>query len=139
MASNTFKYKNVGVDPITGPTFRPVIPIEITKKRLNFPTEALLDTGADFSIFSGEIGRALGIKIDEGVSHEIIGVGGAVTKGYIHKIGITVPGFTTYTSWGFFSNQLNDMHPSILGQRGFFENFKVSFEYKKKLIVVREK
>ena len=139
MASNTFRYKNVGIDPVTGPTYRPIIPIEITKKRLSFPTEALLDTGADFSIFSGEIGRALGIQIDDGTPHEIIGVGGAITRGFIHKIGITISGFMTYTSWGFFSEQLNDMHTSILGQRGFFENFKVSFEYKKKLIVVREK
>jgi len=139
MASNIFKYKNVGADPVTGQTYRPIIPIEITKKRLSFPTEALLDTGADFSIFSAEIGEALGIKINSGTPHEIIGVGGAITKGFIHKIGITIPGFPMYSSWGFFSDGLNDMHPSILGQKGFFECFRVSFEYRTKHIVIRTK
>ena len=139
MASNNFRYKKIYIDPITGPVFRPIIPIEVTKKSSSFPTEALLDTGADFCIFSGEIAKVLGIKMESGDPHGIEGVGGAKTRGYLHNIGLTIPGFLMYSSWGFFSDDLNDMNHAILGQRGFFEKYKVSFEYKKKLVVVREK
>jgi hypothetical protein len=139
MASNNFHYKLIGRDPVTGTTYRPIIPVEVRKQRLAFPTEALLDTGADYSIFSGEIGRALGIKINSGTPHQIVGVGGAVTKGYIHKIGIEIPGFPMYGTWGFFSDQLNDMQIAILGQLGFFECFKVNFDYSRKLITIRQK
>jgi hypothetical protein len=139
MASSNYRYKRLGADPVTGPIYRPIIPVEITKKKLSFPVEALLDTGADFSIFSGEIAKALDIELSSGTPNQIIGVGGAITKGFIHRIGITIPGLPTYNSWGFFSDELNDMNHAILGQLGFFECFKVSFEYKKKLIVVREK
>lgn len=82
----------------------------------------LLDTGADISIMSGEIGELLGIDIVAGRPHVITGVGGAVTGGYLHDIGITIPGQPTYNSWAFFSTELNDMQPGILGQLGFFEN-----------------
>lgn len=139
MASNTFHYKKIGIDPITGPIYRPIIPVEVMKKSISFATEALLDTGADFSIFSGEIGSAIGLDIGSGAAHQIMGVGGATIKGFIHKIGITIPGFSTCNSWGFFSNELNDMNHAILGQQGFFDMFKVNFDYSKKSIVVRKK
>ncbi len=106
---------------------------------MSFPVEVLLDTGADFCIFSGEIGEALGIDLKSGIIHEIVGVGGTTTRGYIHKIGLEIPGFAIFNSWGFFSDDLNDMNHAILGQQGFFEKFKVSFEYQKKLIVVRSR
>ncbi len=139
MASSNFHYKRVGSNPSTGPIYRPIIPVEVRNKRLSFPTEALLDTGADFCIFSGEIAKAVGIDIGTGSPHEIVGVGGKVTKGFIHKIGLEIPGFSMFSCWGFFSDQLNDMNHAILGQVGFFDCFKVSFDYTRKLITVRQK
>lgn len=136
-ASN-FPYKNLGNGP-TGKILRPIIPIEIHKRRQSVRYEVLLDTGADISIMSGEIGELLGIDIPSGEPHVITGVGGAVTGGYLHKIGITIPGLPIYNSWAFFSTELNDMQPGILGQQGFFEYFRVSFEYSKRLIVIRSK
>ena len=140
MSSQTFRYKNLGVDGVTGLTvLRPIIAVEVVKKRKSTNLEVLLDSGADFFIFRGEIADLLGIDIESGTQHNITGVGGSGTKGFIHKIGLTIPGMQGYGTWGFFSNDLNDMNAGILGQIGFFEKYKVSFEYKKRLIVVRNK
>lgn len=137
MASNTFKYKKIPGP--TGSVLRPIIPVELIKKSTSIHYEVLLDTGADICLFGSEIAEILGIDPTVGEPHEITGVGGAVTVGTMHKIGITVPGFDTYTALAFFSKDLNEMHPGILGQVCFFDHFKVTFDYQKRHITIRDR
>ncbi len=139
MGSSSFKYKKIGTSPEVGHILRPIIPIQLQKKNVIIRQEVLLDTGADFCLFSGEVADLLDIELKTGTRHKVMGVGGAVTKGYIHKIGISIPGFGIYNAWAFFcdKSELNEAQQGILGQLGFFEKFRVSFEYSKRKIVIR--
>ena len=89
--------------------------------------EALIDSGADDCLFRADIGRAIGIKdIASGPVGEMAGiVPGVQIPVYYHHVNLWVgssmikitAGFTEKTSVG-----------AILGRRGFFENFIITFD-----------
>ena len=97
-----------------------------------------MDSGASDTLLNAEIAEALGIDAKEGEPRIYAGVGGEVT-GYQHTMTMRI---------------MNDRHECIvpcgvlplpaydglLGQRGFFDNYKVVFEkYKKRFAVTAHK
>lgn len=106
---------------------RPIIPVCISYKNKSLNISALIDSGADFCLFNVEIGRQIGIQIEKGKPFKFFGIEGSFINAYIHQIelqiigiehSITIPvAFTD--SRGVFA---------VLGQEGFFDNFRIKFE-----------
>lgn len=101
--------------------------------------DTLIDSGADFCILPAEIGEYLGIKVKSGLKQNF---GGIQEKGsalaFLHEIILTIGGFEYQTSIGF-SYDIAKMGYGILGQKGFFNLFKVQFDYRKEEIELKEK
>lgn len=114
---------------------RPVIPITIKhlNKKIDYLT--LIDSGADFCIFHSEIGEYLGLDIKSGKKLEFFGVTGDKKVSYFHKVTLNIGGHDKVCYCGFAPDfTANKMPYGILGQKGFFEIFKVSMDYKKNRI-----
>lgn len=125
-----FKYKQFGLDIL-----RPVIPIEIECNNLITPYEVLIDSGADICIFNSQIAEVLGIDLLKGIKSQVNGITGFPEDIYIHTIRIKLGGKHYRIDVGFI--QMSNTSYGVLGQKGFFDKFKVSFDLKKKEIELK--
>lgn len=118
--------------------YRPIIPITIRYLKREITYLALLDSGADFNIFHGDIAKLLGIDLSKQKNSMSFGGirEGASGKGYFMPIelGINNKFFTTTT---VFSNDISSNGYGILGEQGFFNNFKILFNYSAKNIEIK--
>ncbi len=134
-----FKYRQVAVDsseayPKRKFLLRPIIPISLKYKNKGVRFEALIDSGADYTVFPGGLGRMLGLNIESGKKDYITGVSGDTITIYFHQNIIEVGGLP-FEIFAGFADGMNQSH-GILGQNGFFENFKVKFDLGKKEVEV---
>ena len=106
------------------------------KTKREIPCHSLIDSGADFSCFHALIGEALGIKVREGKKQPFSGVIGNGGIAFVHLLVIEVEGVGGEVPVGF-SYDLANPRMGFLGQRGFFELFKVSFNYPKRVFTLR--
>lgn len=117
---------------------RPVITIEVKYNGNAIKYLALIDSGADFCIFHAEIGEAIGIDIKSGKTLEFFGVIGEKKEAYFHKIIINIGGLEKECYCGFsYEFDKTKMPYGILGQKGFFELFKVAMDYEKEQIELK--
>ena len=117
---------------------RPVIPIEVKYNENTIKYLALIDSGADFCIFHAQIGEALGIDIKKGKALEFYGIIGDKKEAFFHNILIGVGGLEKECYCGFsYEFDETKMPYGILGQKGFFNLFKVLLDYKKEQIEIK--
>lgn len=85
-----------------------------------------MDSGADDCLFHASVGRSLGIDVGSGRRKILGGIAGSI-EAYIHPIEIQVQDFDERVAIeaGFTESDGVD---AILGQTGFFENFRICFE-----------
>lgn len=91
----------------------------------------MVDSGATVSIFKQEVAESLGIEIESGEEIYLGGVGGHI-KGYLHKIKVEIAG-KNFTCPIVFSREYS-VSFSLLGRQGFFEEFDVLFEERKRRV-----
>ena len=129
----SFKYKK-----LPNGRLRPVIRVEISNKKGSdgVPCEVLVDSGADFCIFKAEIGEILGYDIKSGEPFSYRGISGAKSIGYEHNVWIAVKN-VWISARVVFSYDIPKGGHQVVGQAGFFDQFKVNFDYKKASIVLR--
>lgn len=112
----------------TGLWYRPIIPVTIKFNKIEFNYLALLDSGADFNIFHADIAKIFKIdlsKLKNPVNFsEINGKG----FGYFTAVDIGV-GSNFINTPVVFSNDISDNGYGILGQQGFFNKYKIEFDY----------
>ena len=124
--------------------YRPVIPIHMYSLNLRYKVHhyALLDTGADYNLFHADYLNYLnGNYLEEGKRQDILGIEGKGVETYFHDVVIEIgpwryKAYTGFTNYGMVRSS-DQMSYGILGQVGFFEHFKVSFDYKKLEIEVK--
>jgi hypothetical protein len=88
--------------------------------------ESFVDSGAHSCMFHAGFCRALGIRLEDGVSSTLGGiVGGKTAPLYYHRIKILI-GSEQLTTMAGFSAELSV--GGILGRRGFFDNFVVKID-----------
>lgn len=122
-----FQYKKIqGVS-------RPVVPIKIQYRDRSVIYEVLVDSGADVCMFDAEVGDALGIPFFDGLVGEVSGVTGLTKPFYIHPVTITVGDTSFSVEAGFLSN-VSRFGYGVVGQRGFFDQFIVMFDFLKEEI-----
>jgi predicted aspartyl protease len=114
---------------------RPIIPIELRLGGHIARYEVLIDSGADISILNAEIADMLGVDMKSGRPGMFVGVTGVPEQSYIHKVTIVVGGNAS-TIEVMFAEKVGQDGYGVLGQRGFFENFKVKFDYRKEQLEI---
>ena len=131
MIKHRFKYVKIGS------YLRPIIPVTLQNERISFAYLALIDSGADFNIFHGELASILNIDLKRlktiqfgGINKDAPGVGYYTAI----EIGVQDQFFNTPV---VFSHDISDRGYGILGQQGFFNLFKVKFDFAAKSIQLK--
>lgn len=106
------------------------------KARRRISCHALVDSGADFCIFHGLFGEAIGLDVRAGKTQPFRGITSGVAKAYVHEVVLEISGVGGKIPIGF-SYDLTTPFRGLLGQRGFFELFKVSFNLPRKWFQLR--
>ena len=97
--------------------YLPLVDVNFGPNKL--PVKCLLDSGSQVSIIHSPLAVAAGLIPVNGKKSSLLGVGGEKIVGYYHKININVYGADLRSPYG------------LLGQTGFFQNFRVVFELRK--------
>ena len=100
-----------------------------------FAYEALIDSGADFNIFNAEIGELLGINVRAGKKVQFSGIAGEPFEVYLHNLTLEVGGWQYKITSGF-SYEISPYGFGILGQKGFFDLFRVEFIFSRGIIEI---
>lgn len=121
--------------PKTKYFYKPIIPLRLInpKNDKGVKVDALIDSGADATVFAAVFGKDIGIKVKDGKKAQLSGLGGKVINVYFHEIIFKVGGNKIKSFVGFtYAKGV----AAILGQIGFFDKFKVSFDQAKGTIEV---
>ena len=111
---------------------RPIIPIHLRHGARELQYEALVDSGADICLFDWEVGEGLGIDIKSGIPCEVLGVSGAISMYYLHKVTLAIGGVFYKAEIGFVGSASSPaISYGILGQKGLFDKFIVRFDFLK--------
>lgn len=131
MLAHRFKYVK------TGPYLRPIIPVTLKHNNRSFNYLAMIDSGADFNIFHAELANILEIDLTRlktiefgGIKKDVKGIG------YYTALEIGIGGQFFNTSI-IFSNDISENGYGIVGQQGFFNLFKIKFDYASKNIQLK--
>ncbi|MFQ6119186.1 MAG: hypothetical protein ACE5KE_04765 [Methanosarcinales archaeon] len=108
----------------------PIVPVEIKDVELY----GFLDSGASYSIFHLDVADILELEVEEGDRIFVTLGDGSFISVYIHKLDVkfankefeTQIGFSRYLGIGF----------NIIGRKGFFDNFKICFDERNKMVEV---
>lgn len=106
----------------------PVLLVAIVYRRQKSQRfEAIVDSGSPWCLFHSDIGRAVGIKVEQGKQSILGGVisGTANAPVYFHKIKLAFMEHIIDVTAGF-SDELSVA--AILGRQGFFDNCVVTFD-----------
>ena len=109
----------------------PIVPLALAYKQKQVEVYALIDSGATTSIFRPEVAEELDLEIEKGEEIYLTGVGGRI-KGYLHRLKIEVAG-KQFTCPIIFSYEYT-VSLTLLGREGFFRNFIIVFDEKKKRV-----
>lgn len=109
----------------------PTIFVTVIHKTRRVGIFALIDSGASTCVFTPNVSKSLSIKPELGESFDIQGVGGEVA-GYLHELWIEVAGKKFKTPVVLTKDTIAPIN--LLGRSSFFENFKITFNEKRKLV-----
>jgi len=123
-----------------GEVLRPVVPVRVKFKDLNFRYEILIDSGADLCLFHAEVADVLGIDLTKCKKGLVTGVGGKSSEYFLHSISIEVGGWNYDMEVGFLPTIGGRSAPyGVVGQKGFFENFIVKFDLLKEEVELKQR
>lgn len=108
------------------PVLYPLIRVSIGRRHAGRtrPFEAMIDSGAADCMFHASVLSALGIKLDAGRKERRGGIGGTQDV-WVHPVQLFV-GMDLFSIEAAFSPSLPV--GGLLGRKGFFEYYKVTFD-----------
>ena len=115
----------------------PFIPVTVIYHGKSITIDALVDSGADNCIFPGFLGVALGVEVHEGPKQLISGLGARVIEARFHYVQLKVRNVEIEVYAGFTFDTIGTT--GLLGQRGFFDNFKVVFDRVDNCVIVNQR
>ena len=138
-----FPYTKCAVEPSEAhpersTVLRPVIPITLINEGKSVNYRALIDSGADFCIFHIKMGEIIGLDIEKGRKEPFSGVRKKISYAYFHDIILKVGG-AKHECYAGFSADIEDLPYGIIGQKGFFDIYKVNFDLQGRCIEVIRK
>lgn len=109
------------------PFNRPYLIVRLRNGERHKDVVALVDSGADICLFHSDVGRMIGIEIEEAPQLTFQGVSGVREVAYLHRVDLAVRGLSSLVLEVGFTNSMA-VGTGLLGQRGFFEQFQVNFQ-----------
>jgi hypothetical protein len=106
---------------------RPVIPITLHHDAAVADYTVLIDSGADINVFAYELAEYLGIDVQTGEARTFVGVSGRPEEFFLHPIKLEVGNQVIPVEAGF-ARSMDQKPYGIVGQRGFFDQFRVMFD-----------
>ena len=137
-----FKYRKFPTSPNNCPfpsqkyALRPVIQIDFDSPKGGFGYLVLIDSGADYCIFHAAIGEQIGIDIKKGRKLIFFGTSGEPQEAYFHKVSFKIGGNLHECEVGF-SFDTGKLAYGLLGQYGFFNQWRIKFEYDKESVELK--
>lgn len=118
---------------------RPIIPVAISYKNKNVDSLALIDSGADFCIFHKDIADLLGVDLSKLKRFPFSGINPSPTdpQGSFVEVELSVKEGKPIKTSVVFSGDISNNGYAILGQQGFFNKYKVCFDYLKGEIEIK--
>lgn len=116
-------------------TYRPYVQMGLSNPHNQKQTpriRGLIDSGADVCLASKDIALWLGIQFDEKEETTLIGTANGTTTDAVKKTIILTTEAGQYECPFFFIEGIPPDEPPLLGQRGFFDHFKVCFDWENK-------
>ena len=125
-----FKYRKTpdDTDPSKRWIARPILQVRLYDGLKHQDIRCLVDSGADDCLFHTSVGEVLGIDVQAGRLKPFAGIAaGHFVDAYMHSIQMQIQGFSEKIDLevGFTDS---DWVSGILGQSGFFDNYRVTFE-----------
>jgi len=97
-----------------------------------FPCLALADSGADVCLFPFKLAVQLQLDIENLPKSLTGGVGSAANLTYYDTVSIDLGDGIKFSAYVGFTQGLDAAGFGLLGQSGFFEQFRVEFDHKRK-------
>lgn len=113
---------------------RPYVPLKIIGQKGVWEGYGLIDSGADKSLFNTEIAEEIGLDLDESQPENFSGIEGGKLTAKLAKVKIQIAGFEEIKIIAGFVN--SPAVGVILGQEGFFDEFRIKFERDRGIIKV---
>lgn len=129
------KYSYDLIPPASKQVYRPILPIKLAYPQTHKctpPIRALIDSGADACMCSLEVGVWLGIEFDGREDELSIETANGSLSRAIKKTVTLMTDSKQFACPFFFVEGINPLKVPLLGQLGFFDHFKVCFDWKYK-------
>ncbi len=106
---------------------RPYIPVRLTGPKGVWEGYGLIDSGADRCLFNDQIAKQVGLNLDQGQNENFGGIEGGNLNASLQKVTLQIIGMDKEIEVmaGFVNSS---GVAAILGQEGFFDNFRIKFE-----------
>lgn len=115
----------------------PVVPIGLEYNGHLIKYEALIDSGADVNVFPWDIAELFGFtKKDAKEKVNIHGISGKPILTYFFDTIIVVGGSSRHIARCGFAEGLPATNWGFLGQKGFFDNYRIEFDYQRESITL---
>ena len=113
----------------------PIVSVRLACKGKDQRVWAIIDSGADISVFNSDIAGLLGLVPNAGSLCHLSGLGGGSIQAWLHPVELTLGEFPSVPiNVAFTDTDTPDV--SILGQKGFFDNFQIRFQRYKNQIEI---
>lgn len=114
----------------------PIVYLEIKAKDENwYNIPAYVDSGAGYSVFHVDYAEALGINFRSGREVSLTVGDGAEIPTFVHKLPVRFAG-KEFIAEISFSPSLG-IGTNILGMKSFFDNFRICFNNKRKVVEIK--
>lgn len=135
-----YKYPYTILPSEFGSVYKPLIPVYLNYKtthKITPPILALIDSGADVCFCSKNIGIWLGINFARRrISRKFVTANNTTFTAYQEEINLYFGKEKINNCPFFFADSLPKETPLILGQLGFFDHYRISFDIKNKEIEI---
>lgn len=119
--------------------YKPWITVNVGYKRTHkitpAPITALIDSGADVCFCAMDIAQYLGVRSKNKERMSFKTANGSLLATFIETLILHVGG-RNYESSFYISDQLPKETPIILGQLGFFDHHRITFDLENKVIEI---
>jgi hypothetical protein len=128
MKSKSFDYRKIPNHALSRKRWikRPMLQVTLFNATKHQQIVCLVDSGADECLFHASIARSLGLDVESGRYKKFDGIAGSI-EAYMHPIQIQIQDFPESVKIEAGFTESDGVH-AILGQAGFFENFRICFE-----------
>lgn len=113
----------------------PIVSVRIKCNKVMLPIWGLLDSGADITLLNNSFAQLFNINLKKGRAIDVFGVlEGTGCTAYLHQVNISVKDLGGVDTVAAFTDSEKYPDHMILGRRGFFDQFEITFrEYQKEV------